>query len=54
MWLAEELASNPGLIRAILYKFVDTNKDGLLSSQELMIPSGSTLSSTSSSNGNIY
>ncbi|XP_037905947.1 allatotropin-like [Hermetia illucens] len=35
-WVAKELADNRGLLKAILYRFVDTNKDGFLTSQEFL------------------
>ncbi|KAG4065289.1 hypothetical protein HA402_012731 [Bradysia odoriphaga] len=35
-WIANEMASNPMLAHTILHRFVDSNKDGLLSSHELL------------------
>ncbi|XP_055383616.1 allatotropins-like [Condylostylus longicornis] len=37
-WMTKELISNPGLARAILHRFVDTNRDGSISARELMGP----------------
>ncbi|XP_058830368.1 allatotropins-like [Topomyia yanbarensis] len=40
-WFANEMTSNPALARTILQRFVDTNKDGLLTMNELISSSGS-------------
>lgn len=39
-WLVDELVSSPVLTRAMLSRFVDVNKDGILSSQELLAAAG--------------
>lgn len=39
-WLVDELVSSPVLAKALLSRFVDTNKDGILSSQELLSAGG--------------
>uniref|UniRef100_A0AAG5DKX6 Allatotropin n=1 Tax=Anopheles atroparvus TaxID=41427 RepID=A0AAG5DKX6_ANOAO len=38
-WFANEMTTNPMLAKSILQRFVDTNRDGLLETSELM-PSG--------------
>uniref|UniRef100_U5EU06 Putative allatotropin n=1 Tax=Corethrella appendiculata TaxID=1370023 RepID=U5EU06_9DIPT len=35
-WLTNELSTNPHLIKNILQRFIDTNKDGFLSPNELL------------------
>lgn len=35
-WVANELTTNTGLLKAILYRFVDDNKDGYLSAHEFL------------------
>lgn len=35
-WLVDELVSSPVLTKALLSRFVDTNKDGILTAQELL------------------
>lgn len=35
-WLVDELVSSPVLTKAVLSRFVDTNRDGILSAQELV------------------
>ncbi|XP_058460852.1 allatotropins-like [Malaya genurostris] len=40
-WFANEMSTNPTLARTILQRFVDTNKDGLLTTNELITSSGS-------------
>lgn len=46
-WLATEMASNPALAHAILHRFVDANKDGIVTAHEMLAPlSSSTFTST--------
>lgn len=35
-WFANEMATNPALARTILQRFVDTNRDGILTTSELI------------------
>uniref|UniRef100_A0A182MXF4 Allatotropin n=1 Tax=Anopheles dirus TaxID=7168 RepID=A0A182MXF4_9DIPT len=35
-WFANEMSTNPALAKSILQRFVDTNRDGLLETTELM------------------
>lgn len=35
-WFASEMATNPALARTILQRFVDTNRDGILTTSELI------------------
>ncbi|XP_055628585.1 allatotropins-like [Toxorhynchites rutilus septentrionalis] len=35
-WFVNELSANPALTRTILQRFIDTNKDGLLTTKELI------------------
>uniref|UniRef100_A0A182P1I3 Allatotropin n=1 Tax=Anopheles epiroticus TaxID=199890 RepID=A0A182P1I3_9DIPT len=39
-WFANEMSTNPTLARSILQRFVDTNRDGLLETNELMPGAG--------------
>lgn len=50
-WLVDELMSSPVLTKAILSRFVDRNRDGILTAHELLLGqarggSGGTLDST--------
>lgn len=47
-WFANEMTTNPALARTILQRFVDVNKDGLLTTSELV----SSSSATGASDGN--
>lgn len=40
-WFANEMSTNPTLAKSILQRFVDTNRDGLLETNELMPGAGS-------------
>uniref|UniRef100_A0A182WD61 Allatotropin n=1 Tax=Anopheles minimus TaxID=112268 RepID=A0A182WD61_9DIPT len=40
-WFANEMSTNPTLAKSILQRFVDTNRDGLLETNELMSGAGS-------------
>ncbi|XP_055907151.1 allatotropins-like [Eupeodes corollae] len=35
-WMAHELTANPALIRLLLHRFVDVNRDGAISARELL------------------
>lgn len=37
-WFANEMSTNPNLARTILQRFVDNNKDGILTTNELFSP----------------
>ncbi|XP_053671558.1 allatotropins-like [Anopheles nili] len=39
-WFANEMSTNPTLAKSILQRFVDTNRDGLLETSELMPGTG--------------
>uniref|UniRef100_A0A182SPZ8 Allatotropin n=1 Tax=Anopheles maculatus TaxID=74869 RepID=A0A182SPZ8_9DIPT len=39
-WFANEMSTNPTLAKSILQRFVDTNRDGLLETNELMPGTG--------------
>ncbi|XP_050080950.1 allatotropins-like [Anopheles maculipalpis] len=39
-WFANEMSTNPTLAKSILQRFVDTNRDGLLETNELMPGAG--------------
>lgn len=47
-WLVDELVASPVLTKAILTRFVDTNKDGILTAHELLAPGGAQLLQASS------
>lgn len=48
-WLVDELVASPVLTKAMLTRFVDSNKDGILTAHELLAPAGGSLAAQSSS-----